>query len=77
MSINEIVPIHDQIGASNQSMKASDTQESETNQKTATKKSAPSSDCLPESGGQSSFGSIGLLTAPIALYFWRRMQKFK
>jgi hypothetical protein len=34
------------------------------------------SDCLPQSGGRSSFGSIGLLTAPLALYIWRRMRKF-
>ena len=33
------------------------------------------SDCLPQSGGRSSFGSIGLLTAPLALYIWRRMRK--
>ena len=36
-----------------------------------------SSDCLAQSGGKSSFGSIGLLTAPLALYIWRRMRKFK
>ena len=35
-----------------------------------------SSDCLAQSGGKSSFGSIGLLTAPLALYIWRRMRKF-
>ena len=33
------------------------------------------SDCLPQSGGRSSRGSIGLLTAPLALYIWRRMRK--
>jgi hypothetical protein len=33
------------------------------------------SDCLPQSGGRSSLGSIGLLTAPLALYIWRRMRK--
>ena len=33
-------------------------------------------DCSPNSGGRSSFGSIGLLTAPLALYAWRRMRKF-
>ena len=32
-------------------------------------------DCLAQSGGKSSFGSIGLLTAPLALYIWRRMRK--
>ena len=34
------------------------------------------SDCLPNSGGRSSFGAIDLLTAPLALYVWRRMRKF-
>jgi len=33
------------------------------------------SDCLPQSGGRNSLGSIGLLTAPLALYIWRRMRK--
>ena len=39
-------------------------------------KSSRSSDCLSNSGGRSSFGSIGLLIAPLALYVWRRMRKF-
>ena len=34
------------------------------------------SSCRSQSGGRSSIGSIGLLTAPLALYAWRRMQKF-
>jgi hypothetical protein len=39
-------------------------------------KSSQSSNCTYQSGGRSSFGSIGLLTAPLALYVWRRMRKF-
>jgi hypothetical protein len=78
MSVSEIVSIDDQMATSKQRMKDSADKEKEVNQKSATnqtKKSAQSSDCLPQSGGRSSFGSIGLLTAPLALYIWRRMRK--
>ena len=79
MSINEIVSIDDQMAASKQRMKDSGGQEKEANQKSATKqtkKSSQSANCTYQSGGRSSFGSIGLLTAPLALYVWRRMRKF-
>ncbi|MDP7089218.1 MAG: hypothetical protein QGG20_05690, partial [Dehalococcoidia bacterium] len=39
-------------------------------------KSSQSVNCTYQSGGRASFGSIGLLTAPLALYVWRRMRKF-
>ena len=39
-------------------------------------KSSQSVNCTYQSGGRASFGSIGLLTAPLALYAWRRMRKF-